>query len=25
MSPNADTRPSGNNEFREAINQRFQK
>lgn len=25
MSPNADTRPSANNEFREAINQRFQK
>ena len=25
MSPNADTRPSANNEFRELINQRFQK
>jgi type II secretory pathway component PulC len=25
MSPNADSRPSANNEFREAINQRFQK
>ena len=25
MSPNTDTRPSANNEFREIINQRFQK